>query len=246
MTPAPESQFRCGPIRLITLLVGRTQALGTEGAVDVLDRPWTSGIFKSPKQGPVWLGREGLAGDEQADLKHHGGPEKAIFACASEHLPAWREVLGHEEVGPGAFGENFLLEGATEDSVCIGDTFRCGEALLQVSQPRQPCWKPSRRWRRKELSLLIQRTGMTGWYFRVLREGHVREGDLLELLERPCPDWTVALANRAMHHRPVERELAARLSTVSFLSPGWRTTLEALAKGQERDTAPRLLGPNQD
>ncbi|MCP3136440.1 MOSC domain-containing protein [Pyxidicoccus xibeiensis] len=227
---------------LLSLHVGLPRELGTPGATEPLERPWTSGIFKQPVDGPVWLSRTGLAGDGQADVKVHGGPEKAVLAYAEAHYAFWRERLERPDVGPGAFGENFVLSGGAEDSACIGDVLRVGGARVQVSQPRQPCWKPARRWGRKELSLLLQQTGRTGWYLRVLEEGPVRQGDVLELLERPFPAFTVAFANHAMHgHAP---DAAAALAECPLLTPGWRDSLRRRAQGTRGDDRPRLVGPN--
>ncbi|WP_338871727.1 MOSC domain-containing protein [Myxococcus stipitatus] len=230
--------------RILSLHVGQPREMGTPGAADPLERPWTSGIFKEPVQGPVWLSRTGLAGDGQADLRVHGGPEKAVFAYASAHHAFWRERLGREDLGPGAFGENWVLSGGAEDSVCIGDVLKVGSARVQVSQPRQPCWKPARRWRSKELSLLIQQTGRTGWYYRVLEEGEVRAGDTLELVERPFPRFTIAFANHAMHGQHPED--AAALVDCALLTPRWRESLQRRVVGTPGDDRPRLVGPNQD
>ncbi|WP_044282700.1 MOSC domain-containing protein [Myxococcus stipitatus] len=230
--------------RILSLHIGQPRELGTPGAANPLERPWTSGIFKEPVQGPVWLSRTGLAGDGQADLRVHGGPEKAVFAYASVHHAFWREQLGRADLGPGAFGENWVLSGGAEDSVCIGDVLKVGRAHVQVSQPRQPCWKPARRWGSKELSLLIQQTGRTGWYYRVLEEGEVQAGDVLELVERPCPRFTIAFANQAMHgHRP---EDAAALAECLLLTPRWRESLQRRITGTPGDDRPRLVGPNQE
>ncbi|QSQ20897.1 MOSC domain-containing protein [Pyxidicoccus parkwayensis] len=228
--------------RILSLRVGLPRELGTAGAASPLERPWTSAIFKDAVPGPLRLSRTGLAGDGQADLKVHGGLEKAVLAYAASHYDFWREHLARNDVGPGAFGENWVLSGGEEHTVCIGDMLRVGGARVQVSQPRQPCWKPARRWARKDLALLIQETGRTGWYLRVLDEGPVREGDTLELLERPYPAFTVAFANHAMHgHAP---DAAAELADCEALSPGWRESLRRRARGTRGDDRPRLEGPN--
>ncbi|MBZ4420728.1 MOSC domain-containing protein [Myxococcus sp. RHSTA-1-4] len=228
--------------RILSLRVGLPRELGTAGAAHPMERPWTSAIFKEPISGPVWLSRTGFAGDGQADLKVHGGVEKAVLAYAAAHYDFWRQRLERADVGPGAFGENLVLSGGAEDSACIGDVLRLGGARVQVSQPRQPCWKPARRWGHKDLSLLIQETGRTGWYYRVLEEGSVREGDAVELLERPFPAFTVAFANHAMHgHDP---DAAAALAECPLLSPGWRESLRRRARGTRGDDRPRLEGPN--
>ncbi|MBZ4395494.1 MOSC domain-containing protein [Myxococcus sp. MISCRS1] len=230
--------------RILSLHIGMPRELGTPGAADPMERPWTSGIHKQPVTGPVWLTRTGLTGDGQADLRVHGGPEKAVLAYAASHHAFWREQLGREDLGPGAFGENWVVSGGAEESVCIGDVLKVGTAVVQVSQPRQPCWKPARRWRHKELALLIQRTGRTGWYFRVLQEGEVRAGDVLELVERPHPRFTVTFANQAMHEQRPED--AAALADCLLLTPRWRESLHRRAQGNRGDDAPRLTGPNSD
>lgn len=233
-------------IRIVSLRIGQPRSYGVEGAASPFDRPWVSAIAKAEVEGPLWLGSEGFAGDGVADRTVHGGPEKAVLVGAAEHLPFWRELLGRDDVGPGAFGENLVLEGALEGDVCIGDSFAMGEAVVQISQPRQPCWKQARRWRRKDLALQIQRTGRTGWYLRVLREGHVRTGDELTLIERPLPEWTVARANEVMHGRPADRAAAAVLAQLPQLAPTWRESLRRLAAAAEGDGAKRLVGPNAD
>jgi MOSC domain-containing protein YiiM len=217
--------------RLLTLQVGLPKHLGVEGAPDPMDRPWTTGSFKAPVAGPVWLGRTNLAGDGQGDLKHHGGPDKAVCAYPAVHYPAWRAELAIPDFSVGAFGENFTLEGVAEGDVCVGDTYAVGEAQVQVSQPRQPCWKLSRRWRVKDLALRVQATGRTGWYFRVVAEGHVAPGSALILLNRPFPEWTIERANRVMHERRHDREAATALAACPLLSATWRETLGNRAAG---------------
>ncbi|WP_373047448.1 MOSC domain-containing protein [Vulgatibacter sp.] len=238
-------------IRIVSLRVGLPRSYGTEGAADPFERPWISAIAKEAVDRPLHLGREGLEGDGVADTGVHGGPEKAVLAGPGEHLAFWRELLareleGREDFGPGAFGENLVLAGALEGDVCIGDSFAVGGAVVQISQPRAPCWKQARRWRRKDLALQMQRTGFTGWYFRVLREGLVAPGDELRLIERPLPAWTVARAHEVMHGRPADREAAAALAALPQLAGSWRERLGRLAAGEDGSTAPRLLGSNED
>ncbi|BBL79533.1 hypothetical protein RxyAA322_13870 [Rubrobacter xylanophilus] len=127
-----------------------------------------------PVTGAVWLGWEGFAGDEQADRENHGGPEKAALVCPAEHYVRWREMLGRE-IGPAAFGENLSTRSLTEEEeVCVGDVCRLGGAVVQVSQPRQPCYKPAWRFGVRDLAALTLRSGMTGFCLRVLEEGRRR------------------------------------------------------------------------
>lgn len=237
---------RANTPRLLTLQVGLPKDLGVEGAPDPMDRPWSTGSFKAPITGPLWLGTTNLAGDGQADPKHHGGPDKAVCAYPAAHYPAWRAELALPDFPFGAFGENFTLKGITEETVCVGDTYGVGEARVQVSQPRQPCWKLSRRWRVKDLALRVQATGRTGWYFRVVAEGNVAPGSPLILLERPFPEWTIARANRVMHESRHDRAAAATLAACRLLSANWRETLAQRARtGQNPDPDRRLIGANE-
>ncbi len=203
-------------------------APSTDGA-DSAERTWTTGIYKSPAQGPVWLSRSNLAGDGQADLVHHGGLDKAVCAYPAAHWPHWTSVLPPDQLRGGAFGENFTLAQLTETEVCIGDVYSVGSAIIQISQPRQPCWKLTRRWQIKDLALQVERLGFTGWYFRVLQEGFVDTRQSLHLIDRPCPEWTVAAANRVMHHERQDRTAAERLSLCSLLSASWQRTLRQRA-----------------
>jgi MOSC domain-containing protein YiiM len=207
--------IRCGPVA----------ELSTGMTGEWWDKPWTSGFHKHTVEGEVRLGSLGLDGDAQADLIHHGGPDKAICVYPSEHFPYWRRELGIPDIGSGAFGENFTLVGLTETEVCIGDVFQVGTATVQVSQPRQPCWKLARRWRIKDLTLRVEQTGFTGWYFRVLEPGSVRSGDALKQLEQSFPQWTIEAANQVMHRDTQDSSRAAELASCPALSTSWKDHL---------------------
>ncbi len=232
--------------RVLSIHVGGPRELGTDGAADPMERRWTSGIFKDPVHGPVWLGRTNLRGDAQADLQHHGGPDKAVCVYPAVHYPFWHIELGGAELPFGAFGENFTVAGLTEPDVCIGDQFEVGGARVQLSQPRQPCWKLARRWRVKELAARVQETGYTGWYFRVLREGWVEAGTPLVLVERAHPEWTVERGNQVMHHARHDRAAARALAACPMLSASWQETLALRARtGESPDPARRTVGANE-
>lgn len=217
--------------RIQSIQVGLPLSENADSATPA-QRPWTTGIFKLPVLGPVWLGRHNLQGDGQADLVHHGGADKAVCAYSAEHRPYWQTILPPDQLRGGAFGENFTLEQLTEADVCIGDVFSVGSAVVQISQPRQPCWKLARRWHIHDLALRLERTGFTGWYFRVLQEGQVDVHQHLQLIDRPCPEWTVAAANRIMHHERKNRAAAERLSLCPFLSSNWQQTMRQRALSQ--------------
>lgn len=162
-------------------------------AVRFRDAHERSAIGKAPVAGPVRVGFLGLEGDEQADLVNHGGPDKAIHHYPHDHYAFWREALGGHPLlaDYGAFGENVSTEGLTEERVCIGDRFRLGTALVEVSQGRQPCWKLDHRFAGARVNAMTVKNRRPGWYYRVIEEGVLEAGDHLELLDRPFPDWSV-------------------------------------------------------
>lgn len=153
-----------------------------------------SAIGKLPVAHPVAVDPMGLAGDEQADRTVHGGIDKAIHHYPADHYPWWREYLGDVPLldAPGAFGENISTAGLDEQNVFLGDRFRLGTALVEVTQARQPCWKLDHRFETKGVMAQVVKTRRTGWYYRVLEPGQVQAGDALELVERPWPDWPLA------------------------------------------------------
>ena len=233
-------------ILLKKIFVGKPKTVGEKDASNVMDREWTSAIFKEPVTGPVWVGKTGLTGDGQADTEHHGGPEKAVFAYSIENYSYWQKELGLSEIASGGMGENLVMEHVLEDGISIGDTFQIGEAVVQVSQPRQPCWKPARRFRVKTLALLLQNTGRTGWYFRVLKEGHVEEGQTFTLIDRPCPQWTIQKCNEIIHAKKPDFQLMRELAECEFIAPRLRATLETRIENREiADIRKRVFGPNE-
>jgi MOSC domain-containing protein YiiM len=207
--------------RVVALHVGKPRDLPGVGTRKV-ERAWRTGIFKDPVTVPARLGRTNLEGDGQADLRVHGGPDKAVLGYAAVHYPAWRDELGIASFGPGAFGENFTISELDERTVAIGDTFRVGDAVIQVSEPRGPCWKLARRWSRPDLSALVLKSGRTGWYFRVLEEGTVAPELELRLLERPAPEWTIDRVNRVSHGKDVAASELVALAECQWLAGGWR------------------------
>lgn len=223
-------QQMTGSIRSIQ--VGLPHEYQPERRDDPSRQPWSTGILKRPVRGPIRLRQQNLEGDGQADLIHHGGPDKAVCVYPSEHWSHWSGILPPQQLSGGEFGENFTLEGLTEADVCIGDVFSVGSALVQISQPRQPCWKLARRWQVKDLAVQIQQTGFTGWYFRVLQEGLVEANMPLRLMDRPYPAWTVKTANGIMHQEQDNLTAAEHLSLCPLLSSSWQHTLRQRSRQQ--------------
>lgn len=199
------------------VLCGKVQPLGDKGHV--------SGISKRQAQGPWHVTRTGLVGDEQADLKTHGGPEKAVHHYPRDHYGLWRGEIGPHGLldAPGAFGENFSTTGWTESTVHIGDVIRFGTIVLQVSQGRQPCWKLNARFFRDDIASRTQFSGRTGWYYRVLEEGSAKPGDELEFAERLRPDWPLSRLIALLYRDKERYRELQEMSEIPELAEGWRS-----------------------
>ncbi|MBP2239590.1 MOSC domain-containing protein YiiM [Cytobacillus eiseniae] len=227
------------------IFIGKVKTIGNANATTTMEKVWKSGMFKEPVRDSTWLGKVNLDGDEQADLKHHGGPEKAVMAYAQKHYIDWGRELNNSQIQAGAMGENFSVINMDEETVCIGDIYEIGEAVIQVSQPRQPCWKPARRFKTIDFALRIQKSGRTGWYFRVLKEGFVKEQTAIKLIDRPYPEWTIAKCNEVMHEHKTDLDRSAQLAACRYLAINWRETLTKRVQGQEAPSiAERVYGPN--
>jgi MOSC domain-containing protein YiiM len=215
-------------MRVESIQVGQPKPMpagvpGTEPA----PRLMTTAIWKEPVTGPVRLDVDGLEGDAQADRKHHGGLWRAVLMYPAEHYPRWRAEWGHDDVGPGGFGENLTVSGLDEFGACLGDQYRIGAALLEVTSPRTPCHVLARRHGLKDLVVTTRETHRHGWYLRVLEPGVIAAGLPLELVARPHPEWTVARAADVKWDAGNRREEAARLAACPALIPEWREELAA-------------------
>lgn len=219
-----------------TLRVGRAAPHGKDG--------YRSGIAKHPVDVKTTLTRVGFIGDEQGDPRFHGGPEKAVHHYAAEHYDHWREALPTAAcLEPGGFGENLSTRGMDEAQIAIGDIFRIGTALVQVSQGRQPCWKLNDRFAIADMAERVQSTGRTGWYYRVLEEGIVASGSECHLIDRPTPDWTLRRVWQIFYRDPLNRAGLERITALSTLSDSWRDyARRRLETGKIEDWSLRLYG----
>ncbi len=211
---------------ITALLTGKAQPLA---------RGEFSAIAKAPRQGSVKIGYLGLEGDEQADPRFHGGPDKAIHHYPADHYVRWGTLAVDHPLlnAPGAFGENVSTWGLTEDQVCIGDKLRFGTSLVEISQGRQPCWKQGARMEWPQLPALMVQERRSGWYYRVLEEGVAQEGDELSLVERVLPDWTVKRVFGLLiagEHKADPAALPALMSMEQLYS-GWRARAADLMGG---------------
>ncbi|GLS33609.1 MOSC domain-containing protein YiiM [Mesorhizobium albiziae] len=222
-------------LALADLLVGQVAPLGNSGLL--------SGINKRPVARRLWLSREGLEGDAQADLKIHGGVEKAVHHYPREHYDAWRGELGGLDMltRPGAFGENFSTRGLDERTVAIGDVFRVGDAIIEVSQGRQPCHKLNARFGVADMALRVQKTGWTGWYYRVRQEGFVAPGEAIHLIDRRSPDWTLQRLWRILYVDTFNIEELSAMLALAHLPERWRRYAQRrLETRQVEDWSKRL------
>lgn len=194
------------------------------------NKAWHSGIFKHRVDGAVRLNALNIDGDGQADLRAHGGPYRAVLGYAAAHYLDWRIALRMPDLPYGAFGENFTMSDLTEESVCLGDVYRVGDEVeIQVSQPRNPCWKLNRRWGMEGLEVQVHEQNRGGWYHRVLREGIVEAGMEVALIDRPYPKYKIADVVALYRGWMEDREACGELMRIEALSPEWRQRFGNLA-----------------
>jgi MOSC domain-containing protein YiiM len=208
-----------GPTRagsVMSIHVGRARPLGSSGVV--------SGFVKTAVTGRVHVASLGLDGDEQADLRVHGGMDKAVYGYGVQNYVEWRADFPEHSAlfAPGGVGENLAIHGLDERTVCLGDLHLIGTVLLAVSQHRQPCYKFALRFNDPRVVRAMVENGRCGWYYRVVREGYMQAGDEVRVVERPNPLWSVARfadldARHAFHARDW-----AELATLSGLAEKWR------------------------
>src|SRR5438270_4168346 len=203
-------------IRIHSVQVGTIAPLGPQGVL--------SGFVKHSAKRRTRVFEQGLDGDEQADLRVHGGPEKAVYGYSLGHYGSWKADFPNHSatLSPGAFGENLTVKGLTETDICVGDVHRIGTAVLQVCQPRQPCFKLALHFDDKRLPAAMVRSGRCGWYYRVLSQGELGPGDEVELVDRPQPSLPFTrLIDFVNFARSTDAELLA-LSRLEEVASGIR------------------------
>jgi MOSC domain-containing protein YiiM len=203
--------------QIVSVNVGKPKELIYKG------KSIQTGIEKQPVDKPLLLTKVNFVGDGQADLVNHGGEDKAVCVYPFEHYAYFSSEIGLS-LSYGAFGENLTLLGLTEEKVCIGDEFQIGEAVVQVSQPRQPCFKLAHRHDTKDLPLRFQGTGYTGFYFRVLSEGVVSKEDSVQFLRRHQDEITISYINEVQYKDKSNKEKVKKILSVPFLSESYQKT----------------------
>jgi len=203
---------------ITNLLVGQIQEFG--------DRGQLSAYLKHKVEGRIFLDRDGLSSDDQADKKHHGGVDKALFQYCSDHYEFWRQqrpALASYFNRIGAFGENLSADKLNEENVCIGDRFKIANAIVEVSQGRQPCWKLGHYFNDPSMVKAVVDTAKGGWYYRVIERDYIAPGQLIELIDRPHPLMTVKKVFEVLVARKKDDESLKQLNEISELSESWRT-----------------------
>src|SRR5262245_42595686 len=212
--------------RLLSVNVGLPRDIEWKG------RTVHTGIWKDPARGRCRVGRLNLEGDGQGDLVGHGGEQRAVFVYQIESYRYWQEQLKRTDFVYGQFSENFTIEGLPDDVVCIGDRYQIGSALFEVTQPRVTCYRVGIRMNDPRMPALLTSSGRPGFYFRVRREGEVGAGDEIERVGEAEERMTVAEINALLYSPNHARDQLERALRIEALSPGWRSSFEALLQGQ--------------
>ncbi|KAI1184376.1 pyruvate kinase-like protein [Nemania serpens] len=230
---SPESDLVPLPPKVAVLSL-RTGTVRPLGGVKI-----TSAINKQPRRGKIRLTKLGFAGDERQHPPHRS-PDNAVHQYNPSHYERWQTELPdrRDRFAVGAFGENISTRHLSEDNLCVGDTFRLGDAVVQISMTRQPCFKLNHRFEHRKMSSLVQASGRTGWYYRVLREGWVEEGDEMELIERINPAWPLS---RLQHFLYTDRDNAEAMTQLVEL-PGLSQEFVVLFQNRLEKSAEDMTG----
>ncbi|MGM5629459.1 MOSC domain-containing protein [Apibacter raozihei] len=225
---------------LVSLNAGKEEPLEDSG--------FLSAINKKKLNEPALVTKLGLKSDVQSDKRFHGGIDKAIHQYAYENYTFWENILPDTTrlKQMAAFGENITSVGMTEDTVMIGDQYRLGGCILEVSQARQPCWKLNYRFKYPTMAEEVQNSLKTGWYYRVLEEGQVQEGDKFVLLERPYPEISLTYLLHILYKDCLNKEALYEFLKINILAESWKNTLtKRLETGEVEDWKRRLYLQNK-
>lgn len=212
-------------MKLLSVNVSRPQEVFYDGKII------TTGIFKEPVSRRVRLRSLNLDGDDQADRSVHGGIHKAVYVYSIENYDYWQRKLGRDGFSYGQFGENFTVEGMPEDQVYLGDIYRVGEALVEVTQPRAPCFKLGLKMGLPHFPKMFLASERSGFYLRVLQEGEVGAGDVIERIKIEPERMTVREIHHLLFFDRQNVAAARRALRISALAPGWRGSFEEIVAG---------------
>jgi ferredoxin-NADP reductase/MOSC domain-containing protein YiiM len=217
--------------RLLSVNVGLPRDIAWKG------KTVHTGVWKNPVQGRRRVARLNIDGDGQGDLAGHGGEHRAVFVYQIESYRYWQEQLRRSDFVYGQFGENFTVDGLPDDGVYIGDRYRIGSALFEVTQPRVTCYRVGIRMNEPRMAALLTSSGRPGFYFRVLEEGEVGAGDGIVKVEEGKERMSIAEVNALLYSPPHPRDRLERASEIAALSPGWRSSFIALLQSRSDGNA---------
>ena len=226
--------------RLVSVNVGLPRDVAWDG------RTVNTAIWKTAVEGARMVRRLNVDGDRQADLVGHGGDIRAVFVYQMSSYKYWSEQLHRDDFVMGQFGENFTVDGLSDDDVYVGDRYRIGDALFEVTQPRVTCYRLGMRMHEPQMAALVVKHGRPGFYFRVLTEGEVKAGDPVELVARDQRGMSVSAISSLLYLPPHPRCEIERATHIAALSPGWRSSFQALLqKPAGQGGNPGLAAPSQ-
>ncbi len=222
LVPKPTKKRYNGFMKILTIQIGKVKK------VDYRGKPVETGFFKEQVKGPIKLLLLKLEGDEQADLKVHGGLDKALYAYPYDSYAEWKKLRPEHSYEPGAFGENLCMETLDERTIYIGSIYRLGEAEIQVTQPRFPCFKLGIKFNDPSMIKSFMSFGRPGVYFRVLKEGMIKEGDVLELIEQDQIRFSVTEFIELYLSDKKDIQRVKEILTIPSLNHEWRAQFERM------------------
>lgn len=218
--------------KILSVQVGRAKTYGDAQSKDFLEKEWQSASFKEVSNTPLFAHFMGFFGDEVADTVHHGGVDKAIFANSYENYAHWASFLEQKSLPFGALAENLTITGLHEQSVMLGEVHQIGTAILQVSQPRKPCWKISRRWNHKAFTNEIFTSGLTGWYYKVLQEGLIGSDDEIKVIQQKTPQISILKANEAFREPEKYKSILETILDIPSLASSYQESIVKRLKNE--------------
>lgn len=228
-------------IKIIFLGVGKVKEYGKKDFKNTLEKPWQSAMKKEKVHGVINASLLGFEGDMVSDTKSHGGVEKAIFANSMQNYKIWKEFLKNDEMSYGDMGENITIDGLDENSVCIGDIHKIGDLVLQVSQPRKPCFKLSKFFNNTNFTNEIFKTGRTGWYYRVISEGSCKCDDELEIIKKDETNMSIMEINKLFYAPKENMHLLEKFKNLKTITKGWSESIQKRIDGTYNNEYMRSL-----
>jgi MOSC domain-containing protein YiiM len=210
-----ESQFEEPQVHSINVSGGLRK-------VEFAGQTVITGFFKTPVSGKVHAHQLGLEGDAQGDLRVHGGPDKAVYFYPQEHYQDWEELLGTGPLSPGSFGENITSRGLLETDLSVGDVIRIGTVIMQVLQPRSPCYKLQMKFDRPDMVALFMRQNQPGWYASVLQEGTLTKSDAIEIVSRAPERISIADIWHYSLKAELDEKTRRQVSGLDLLPAFWK------------------------